>query len=75
MTEGGFIEYANFCGRALARAHSRYGNPFVRSDSLGRRDVSDRAMATLAWLYADQAERDQAALVAHLQPTQRSTLG
>jgi hypothetical protein len=44
------------------------------SGYLGRRDVFDQAIATFAELYADQTERDHAALVAYLQTAQPSTL-
>jgi hypothetical protein len=42
------------------------------SGYLGRKDVFDRAIATFAETYADQAERDHAALVAHVQAAQAS---
>ena len=74
LTEAGLNEYAKFCGWALARAHARSGDPAMISGYLGRRDVFDQAIATFAELYADQAERDHAALVAYLQTTQPATL-
>jgi uncharacterized protein (DUF2252 family) len=72
LTEEGFIEYGRFCGWALARAHARSGDPALISGYLGRKDVFDRAIATFAETYADQAERDHAALVAHVQAAQAS---
>jgi uncharacterized protein (DUF2252 family) len=74
LSEGGFNEYAKFCGWALARAHAHSGDPAMISGYLGQKDVFDQAIATFAELYADQAERDHAALVAYLQSTQPSTL-
>jgi uncharacterized protein (DUF2252 family) len=74
LVEGGFNEYAKFCGWALARAHARSGDPAMISGYLGKNDAFDQAIATFAELYADQAERDHAALVAHLQEVQPSTL-
>jgi uncharacterized protein (DUF2252 family) len=74
LIEGGFIEYTKFCGWALARAHARSGDPAMISGYLGRRDVFDQAIATFAELYADQTERDHAALVASIQATQPPTL-
>ncbi len=74
LSEGGFNEYAKFCGWALARAHARSGDPAMISGYLGQKDVFDQAIATFAEIYADQAERDHAALVAYLQATQPSTL-
>src|SRR6266581_3073942 len=50
-------------GQRLMQAISGY---------LGRKDVFDRAIATFAETYADQAERDHAALVAHVQAAQAS---
>jgi uncharacterized protein (DUF2252 family) len=74
LSEGGFNEYAKFCGWALARAHARSGDPAMISGYLGQKDVFDQAIATFAELYADQVERDHAALVAHLQTRQPATL-
>ncbi|HEY6409815.1 MAG TPA: DUF2252 family protein, partial [Ktedonobacteraceae bacterium] len=72
LSEEGFIEYCRFCGWALARAHARSGDPALISGYLGKNDVFDRAIATFAETYADQAERDHAALVAHVQAAQAS---
>jgi uncharacterized protein (DUF2252 family) len=74
LTDAGLNEYAKFCGWALARAHARSGDPAMISGYLGQKDVFDQAIATFAEIYADQAERDHAALVAHLQTAQPSTL-
>lgn len=74
LSESGFIEYGKFCGWALARAHARSGDPAMISGYLGRGDVFDQAIATFAALYADQTERDHAALVAYLQTVQPATL-
>ncbi len=74
LTDAGLNEYAKFCGWALARAHARSGDPAMISGYLGQKDVFDQAIATFAELYADQAERDHAALVAYLQTTPRPTL-
>ena len=72
LIEGGFIEYAKFCGWALARAHARSGDPALISGYLGQKDVFDQAIATFAEKYADQNERDHAALVAYVQANQAS---
>lgn len=74
LSEGGFNEYAKFCGWALARAHARSGDAAMISGYLGQKDVFDQAVATFAELYADQAERDHAALVTHIMATPQSTL-
>jgi uncharacterized protein (DUF2252 family) len=72
LTEGGFTEYCKFCGWALARAHARSGDPALISGYLGQKDVFDQAITTFAEIYADQNERDHAALVAYVQANQAS---
>jgi len=55
--------YGQLCGWALARAHAKAGDPWAISGYLGRRsDQFDQAMGQFALAYADQAERDHAAL-------------
>jgi uncharacterized protein (DUF2252 family) len=56
--------YAEVCAWALARAHARSGNPAEIAGYLGAGDVFDRALTSFAAQYADQTERDHAALVA-----------
>ncbi|HET9921369.1 MAG TPA: DUF2252 domain-containing protein [Ktedonobacteraceae bacterium] len=63
----GFIQYCRFCGWALARAHARSGDPAPISGYLGSGDAFDRAIAAFAETYANQTERDHAALVAAAQ--------
>ena len=55
--------YAGVCGWTLARAHARSGDRIAIASYLGRSDVFDRAVAEFAVAYADQNERDHAALV------------
>lgn len=55
-------EIAELCGWALARAHARTGDAVALGAYLGRRETFDQAVATFAVAYADQAERDHAAL-------------
>ena len=74
LIEGGFIEYSKFCGWALARAHARSGDPAMISGYLGPKDVFDQAIAAFAELYADQTERDHAALVAYIKGAQAPVL-
>ena len=74
LTVEGFIEYCKFCGWALARAHARSGDPAMISGYLGQKDVFDQAIAAFAETYADQNERDHAALVAHVRATQTPVL-
>jgi uncharacterized protein (DUF2252 family) len=54
--------YARFCGWTLARAHARSGDAIAIGSYLGSADTFDRAMAEFAEAYADQNERDHAAL-------------
>lgn len=57
--------YAGMCGWVLARAHAKAGNSELEiSGYLGTSDKFDAAMGDFAIAYADQAERDHAALKA-----------
>jgi len=56
--------YAELCGHTLARAHARGGDRIAISSYLGGKDSFDRAMASFAETYADQNERDYAAMTA-----------
>jgi len=58
-----WIEYATICGWTLARAHARAGDAAKISGYLGKNSRFDEAIAKFATAYADQAERDHAALV------------
>jgi Uncharacterized protein conserved in bacteria (DUF2252) len=63
--DAGLLEgYAKLCGWALARAHSKAGGAQAISDYLDGKGAFDEAMAAFALAYADQAERDHAALQA-----------
>jgi uncharacterized protein (DUF2252 family) len=54
--------YAEVCGETLARSHARAGDSIAIAAYLGKSDVFDRALATFAEAYADQNERDYAAM-------------
>jgi len=56
-------EYARLCGRALARAHARSGDAAVLSGYMGRSSTFEEALADFSVAYADQNERDHAALL------------
>ena len=56
------VEFAGFCGHALADAHARSGDAAMLSGYLGNADNFDQAIADFAVAYADQTERDHAAL-------------
>lgn len=55
--------YAEFCGWTLARAHAKSGDSATISGYLGKGDQFDKAMGKFALAYADQTEKDHAALV------------
>ena len=55
--------YAEICGATLARAHARSGDSLAIGAYLGKGEVFDRAVTEFALAYAEQAERDHAALV------------
>jgi hypothetical protein len=54
--------YATWCGRALALSHARSGCSITLSGYMGKSDAFDRAIAALSMAYADQNEKDHAAL-------------
>ena len=56
--------YAEVCGLTLARAHAKSGDAATISGYLGKSDSFDQAIGEFALAYADQNERDHAALVA-----------
>ena len=55
--------YGQLCGATLARAHARCGDSVAIAAYLGSGDPADRALADFAETYADQNERDHAALL------------
>jgi uncharacterized protein (DUF2252 family) len=54
--------YARAVGWTLARAHARSGDAAMISGYMGKSDVFDQAVEKFAVAYADQTERDHAAL-------------
>jgi len=54
--------YAQMCGWTLARAHARSGDRIEIAGYLGASTAFDLAIAEFSELYADQSERDHAAL-------------
>lgn len=54
--------YATWCGKALALSHARAGCSATLRGYMGKSDIFDRAIATFSVAYADQNERDHAAL-------------
>lgn len=62
MSTGAFPVYAGWCGWALARGHARTGDSAQISGYLGSSARFAEAIADFAEAYADQTERDHAAL-------------
>jgi uncharacterized protein (DUF2252 family) len=62
-----FTAYVELCAATLARAHARTSDPAQISGYLGNSDSFDQAIADFAETYADQAERDYAALLAAIK--------
>ena len=67
MTAADLLTWGELCGWALARGHARSGEPATISAYLGTDDAFERALTTFAEAYADQTERDHAALVAAIR--------
>ena len=63
MSRQDWLEYVALCGLALARAHARTGDPARIAGYLGKSASFDQAIEKFAIAYADQTERDHAALV------------
>ncbi len=64
LSPHGLELYARMCGWTLARAHARSGDRIAIAAYLGGGDSFERAIAEFSEAYADQSERDHAALVA-----------
>jgi uncharacterized protein (DUF2252 family) len=62
MLPPGMRVYAGLCGWTLARAHARSGDRIALAAYLGASTKFDEAIADFAETYADQNERDYAAL-------------
>jgi uncharacterized protein (DUF2252 family) len=62
MVPPGMQLYGEYCGWTLARAHARSGDRIAIAGYLGGSEAFDRAVTGFARLYADQNERDYAAL-------------
>ena len=63
MTRSDWLEYIEICASALARAHARTGDAAMIAGYLGKTETFDAAIVTFANGYADQTERDYAAMV------------
>ena len=74
MVPAGLAAYGRFCGWTLARAHARSGDRIAVAAYLGSSDAFDRAIVRFAEAYADQNERDHAALVRAIKEDRLSAL-
>lgn len=63
LTEARLVRYAGAAGWTLARAHAKSGDAETIGSYLGKGASFDRGMAKFAFAYADQTEKDHAALV------------
>ena len=63
VTPAQLKRYSGVCGQVLARAHAKSGDAATISGYIGKSDVFDEALGDFALAYADQTERDHAALV------------
>jgi uncharacterized protein (DUF2252 family) len=64
MRPEGMELYGRLCGWTLARAHARSGDRIAIAAYIGKGDTFDRALLAFAHAYAEQNERDYAALAA-----------
>jgi uncharacterized protein (DUF2252 family) len=64
MSARGLAVYGRTCAWTLARAHARSGDRIAIASYLGGGSAFDEAIAAFAEAYADQNERDYAALAA-----------
>ena len=62
MNAAALTGYGRLCGWTLARAHARAGDRIAIAAYLGGSDKFDQAVADFGETYADQNERDHAAL-------------
>ena len=68
------VEFAIACGNSLARAHARSGDPAAIDAYIGKSDAFTKAMRRFARRYADQNERDHAALIAAIRRGKAETV-
>ena len=63
MKPANLKDYAGLCGRTLARAHARSGDPAVLTGYMGKSTAFEDALAEFGVAYAEQNERDHACLL------------
>ena len=67
MTEADLATWGELCAWALARGHARSGQPATIDAYIGTDASFEEAMTSFAEAYADQTERDHAALTAAIK--------
>lgn len=73
MEGNALVEYASLCGRTLARAHARSGDPAAISGYIGKSGALDDALASFALSYAHQTVADHATVTQdRAKPKRRS---
>jgi uncharacterized protein (DUF2252 family) len=58
VEEEALVNYARLCGRTLARAHARSGDPAMIAGYLGKNAAMDDALASFAMAYAKRTKQD-----------------
>ena len=67
MVPAAMTFYAQVCGRTLARAHARSGDPVALAAYMGKKDRFDQSITDFSERYADQNERDYQAFAAAIR--------
>jgi len=57
------LNYADWCGQALALSHARSGDSAMLSGYMGSSDTFDQSIAEFSIAYADQNEKDHASFI------------
>ena len=63
VEEKALASYGRLCGRTLARAHARSGDPAVLAGYMGKSGIFDDALASFAMAYAARTQHDYGQLV------------
>lgn len=75
ISEHALPDYAELCGRVLARAHARSTDTASICGYMGKSGVFDDALASFAMLYAARNRQDHADFVARLAVESPASLG
>ncbi len=59
--------YANLCGRVLAWAHARSGDPVLLTGYMGKSAAFEDALAEFGVAYSEQNEKDHALLLSAIR--------